>query len=166
MKMINPMDYAETILKALPKGVFLTTAADGKENTMTIGWGSLGNTWSKPTFTVMVRKSRYTHQLIEKHNEFTLSFPLQGNLSKALGICGTKSGRDCDKFMEASLETVPGKTVNVPIISGAGLHLECRILEKRTMLAESFDTELKDKWYADNDWHTYYTGEITAAYLD
>lgn len=57
MKNINAFDHAETILKVLAKGAFLTTAADGKQNTMTIGWGALGNIWGKPVFTVMVRQS-------------------------------------------------------------------------------------------------------------
>ena len=116
MQNINAFDHAETILKVLAKGAFLTTAAGGRHNTMTIGWGALGNIWGKPVFTVMVRHSRYTHEL--------------------------------------------------PVIKGAGLHLECRIVEKREMAPENFDKALADRWYADKDWHTYYTGEITAAYLD
>ena len=38
MQNINAFDHAETILKVLAKGAFLTTAAEGKQNTMTIGW--------------------------------------------------------------------------------------------------------------------------------
>ena len=147
MQNINAFDHAETILKVLAKGAFLTTAAGGRHNTMTIGWGALGNIWGKPVFTVMVRHSRYTHELIEAHNEFTVSFPLTAAFSKALGLCGSKSGRDMDKF-------------------AAGLHLECCIVEKREMAPENFDKALADRWYADKDWHTIYTGEITAAYLD
>lgn len=55
--------------------------------------------------------------------------------------------------------------MKVPVIKGAGLHLECRIVEKREMAPENFDRALADKWYADKDWHTYYTGEIVAAYM-
>lgn len=166
MQNINAFDHAETILKVLSKGAFLTTAANGKQNTMTIGWGALGNIWSRPVFTVMVRQSRYTHELIEAHNEFTVSFPLTAAFSKALGLCGTKSGRDVDKFAAAELIAAPGQTVKVPVIKGAGLHLECRLVEKRELTPENFDKVLAEKFYADNDWHTYYTGEITAAYLD
>lgn len=165
MKNINAFDHAETILKVLAKGAFLTTAADGKQNTMTIGWGALGNIWGKPVFTVMVRQSRYTHQLIEASSEFTVSLPLTVEFAKALGLCGTKSGRDMDKFAAAGLIAEPGQTVKVPVIKGAGLHLECRIVEKREMAPENFDRALADKWYADKDWHTYYTGEIVAAYM-
>lgn len=129
MQNINAFDHAETILKVLAKGAFLTTAAGGRHNTMTIGWGALGNIWGKPVFTVMVRHSRYTHELIEAHNEFTVSFPLTAAFSKALGLCGSKSGRDMDKFAAAEITPAEGQTVKVPVIKGAGLHLECRIVE-------------------------------------
>ncbi len=41
-KEINPFEYAPQILSALNKGVLLTSKADDKVNTMTIGWGTLG----------------------------------------------------------------------------------------------------------------------------
>ena len=37
MRTVDPFDYAGHICKALTKGVLLTTAAEGKVNTMTIG---------------------------------------------------------------------------------------------------------------------------------
>lgn len=40
MKKVNAADYAETIIKAIPKGILVTTKAD-KVNSMVIGWGNL-----------------------------------------------------------------------------------------------------------------------------
>lgn len=166
MKKINAFEQGEAILKTLAKGAFLTTAANGKRNTMTIGWGSLGFKWGVPTFTVMVRQSRYTKELIDANGEFTVSFPVNEGFSKAISLCGTKSGRDIDKFTEAGLTTIPGETVSVPVIKGCGLHLECKIVEHYTMQADKFDKELGEKWYGAGDWHTCYTGVITAAYVE
>lgn len=166
MQNINVFEYAETILKFLSKGVFLNSAADGRQNTMTIAWGSLGFMWYQPVFTVMVRQSRYTRELLEKNPYFTISIPVNEGFAKALGTCGTNSGRDIDKFAAAGLTTVPAQTVNVPVIKGCGLHLECRIADKNIMQPEAFDKEMGEKWYSGNDWHTYYTGVITAAYLE
>lgn len=166
MKKINAFEHSEAILKTLSKGAFLTTAAKGKVNTMTIGWGSLGFKWGAPTFTVMVRQSRYTKELIEANGEFTVSFPVNEGFAKALGLCGSKSGRDVDKFAAAGLEAVAGETVSVPVIKGCGLHLECKIVEHYTMEADKFDKELWEKWYGAGDWHTCYTGIITAAYVE
>ncbi|WP_293832416.1 flavin reductase family protein [uncultured Phascolarctobacterium sp.] len=166
MKKINAFEQGEAILKTLSKGAFLTTAAGGKQNTMTIGWGSLGFKWGAPTFTVMVRQSRYTKELIDANPEFTVSFPVNEGFAKAVALCGTKSGRDMDKFAEAGLEAIPGETVSVPVIKGCSLHLECKIVEHYTMEADKFDKELGAKWYGAGDWHTCYTGVITAAYIE
>lgn len=163
---IDIFTYSEQILTKLSKGIFLTTAANGMQNTMTIGWGSLGFMWGKPVFTVMVRQSRYTKQLIDANAEFTVSIPMNDNFTAALALCGTKSGRNINKFAAANIVPIPGKTVSVPIIKGCGLHLECKILDTETMQEANFDKNLAAKWYQDKDWHTYYTGIITAAYTE
>ncbi len=41
---IEIADYAQTITKALPKGILLNTQGE-KFNSMVIGWGNLGTTW-------------------------------------------------------------------------------------------------------------------------
>lgn len=120
MQNINAFDHAETILKVLAKGAFLTTAAGGRHNTMTIGWGALGNIWGKPVFTVMVRHSRYTHELIEAHNEFTVSFPLTAAFSKALGLCGSKSGRDMDNSPRQKSPLLKGRPLKCPSSKAPG----------------------------------------------
>ena len=166
MQNINAFEHAEAILKQLSKGAFLNVAAEGKQNTMTIGWGQLGFQWGLPTFAVMVRASRFTKTLIDKNPVFTVSVPLNPGFQKALGLCGTKSGRDIDKYAAANLETAPAQIVSAPIIKGAGLHIECEIVETKPMDSANFDKELTDRWYADNDWHTYYVGKIVAAYIE
>ena len=42
MKEIKYNEHAKEVLEILQKGAFLTTHADGKTNTMTIGWVILG----------------------------------------------------------------------------------------------------------------------------
>lgn len=157
--------YANRTLEQLPKGAFLTTAADGKTNTMTIGWGSVGYMWGRPVFTVMVRESRHTYELIEKNPQFTVSVP-RGDMKAALSLCGSKSGRDIDKFAAAQLQTLPGQKVNVPVIGGAGLHFECKVVYKQAMRAKQLDAAVAQQWYADSDWHTLYYGEILTAYTE
>lgn len=103
MQDINVFEHSEEILKTLAKGAFLNTSANNKENTMAIGWGSLGFMWGHPVFTVMVRQSRYTKELIDSNPVFTVSLPIKGDFAEAMKICGTKSGRDLNKFQEAKL---------------------------------------------------------------
>lgn len=65
-KEIEVFDYANEIMRAVKTGVLLTTKVDGKVNSMTISWGTLGIEWSKPIFTVFVRENRFTKLQLEK----------------------------------------------------------------------------------------------------
>lgn len=154
----------EKALASLSSGAFLTTSADGKANTMTISWGHIGIMWFKPVFTVVVRQSRYTKELLEQTGEFTVSFPFQ-DLKAALDFCGTKSGRNIDKISAAKLITAPGRTVSVPIIANCNLHCECKVVYKQTMSAENLAETIKAAAYSAGDYHTMYYGEITSCYL-
>jgi len=147
------------------KGAFLVVKSeiDDRVNTMTIGWASLGFMWGKPIMTVMVRKSRFTYQLIEKANSFTVSIP-EDNLKEALIFCGTKSGRDFDKFKKCNLTTISSKNVSTPIINIPGIHYECKIVCKSEMNPELLCNEYKEKNYKGNDFHTFYFGEIVSTY--
>ena len=105
-KKINVFDYAGDIMKALDKGVLITTKADGKVDSMTLGWGTLGIDWSLPVFTAYIRKSRFTKEQLEKNPEFTVNVPYGAFDPKILGVCGSKSGRDMDKAKELGLTLV------------------------------------------------------------
>lgn len=158
-------EYAEKAIDILSKGAFLTTAYDGKVNTMTIGWGSIGYAWGKPVFMVMVRHSRYTYELIEKSGEFTVSLPFK-DMKKYLNFCGTKSGRDVDKIAAMELKTNPGQKLATPVIADCGLTYECKIVYKQVMEPAALDEEYNKKWYAQGDYHTLYFGEIVACYTN
>lgn len=156
-------DHAEKALEGLSKGAFLTTAHDGKANTMTISWGSLGFIWRRPVFTVMVRPSRHTFGMIEKSGEFTVTIPLE-DMQQALALCGSKSGRDLDKFTAAGIKTMPGKTGSTPVIDCAGFHYECKVIYKQAMNPANADAEVNTTCYATGDHHVIYYGEIVAVY--
>ncbi|MFW6389945.1 MAG: flavin reductase family protein, partial [Halanaerobiales bacterium] len=144
---------------------FLTVKNNDKLNTMTIGWGTIGYIWGKPIFMVMVRKSRYTYEIIEKAEDFTVSLPENGKMKNELGFCGTKSGRDFNKFKECQLTAVPSQKVKTPIIDECTLHFECDIIYKLDMdNVNNFDI-INDKWYPDDNYHTLYFGEIVDSYL-
>lgn len=150
---------AEKDLNILEKGAFLTTEYAGEVNTMTIAWGAIGNIWGRPAFIAMVRKTRYTHELLEKSGEFTVTIPHE-DLAKELAFCGTKSGRDCDKIETLGLKLIPGVKTNTPIIDCKGTHYECMVLYKNDMLPRNLDQLVKEAYYKDNDYHTIYFAEI------
>ncbi|MBS4900706.1 MAG: flavin reductase family protein, partial [Clostridiales bacterium] len=85
---INVLDYANEILQGLSQGVLLTTKNGEKINTMTIAWGMLGIEWDRPVFIALVRQSRYTHEILDKNQEFTISIPF-GEIKKEItNFCG------------------------------------------------------------------------------
>ena len=166
-------DYTLNIADALKnmekRGAFLTVRdKDGKINTMTIGWGNIGYEWGRPIFTVLVRESRFTHSLLEKAEDFTVSIPFDDSLNKALGFCGSKSGKDLDKFKECDLRVLESKSVKSPGIDGCEMIYECKIVYKHLIDLEVLDDEIRSKWYKENDnkWytpddcHNIYYGEI------
>ena len=159
---VNYMAVEEKAMKQISKGAFLTVKVKERLNTMTIGWATIGYCWRKPVFMVAVRDSRHTFTLIEDAADFTVSVP-SGNMIKEIMFCGTKSGRDLDKFAECNLKTAAGIQVVSPIIDIPGLHFECRIIYKCAMDSSHLATEL-DALYPERDYHTLYFGEILASY--
>ena len=157
--------YYDLLLKNISRGAFLTVANEDRINTMTIGWGSLGHLWGKPILMVMVRKSRFTYQLIEKSNEFTVSLPGENQLKKELSDCGRNSGREVNKFEVCGLTPLEGKTIKTPIIGEALLHFECKVVYKQEMDSRELNNKYMDRWYSDDDYHTMYYGEILTAYM-
>ena len=167
---VNAFDYAGEICKATQKGVLLTTALEGKVNTMTIGWGHIGIEWGRPIFVAYVRESRFTKEYLEKTGEFTVNIPLGECDGKLLGFCGTKSGRDTDKIEAMGLTLEAGETVSVPGIRQLPLTLECKVIYKQDQDPAAIFPEYDARYYTkgtrnEGDYHTAYYGEITAAYI-
>lgn len=167
---IKIWDHAGEILETIGKGVLLTAKADGKVNTMTIGWGTLGIEWGKPIFTVFVRKSRYTMELLERNPEFTVNIPYGEFDKKILSVCGTRSGRDLDKVKELGLTLEEPLTGSVPAIRQLPLTLECKVIYKQDQDPAAIDPKCDERYYAkgtpnEGDYHTAYYGQITAAYI-
>ena len=163
-KEINAFDYAGHIFTSMKKGILLTTKADGKVNTMTIGWGTLGIEWGKPICTVFVRQSRHTKTLLDKNGEFTINVPLKGTDRKAaLGFCGSKSGRDVDKIKELGLTLEEPETISVPGIKEFPITLECRVVYKQDQDLSVLEEDKCRRYYApgtanDGDYHTAFYG--------
>ena len=162
MQHADYMAVAEKAMAQIQKGAFLTVGVDGQVNTMTIGWATVGFCWRKPVFMVAVRDSRHTFSLMEKAADFTVSVPAV-HMKDEIMYCGTKSGKDVDKFSALKLGTLDGQQVLSPVIDIAGVHFECRTVYKSAMDPEFMVTEF-EKLYPEKDYHTLYFGEIVACY--
>lgn len=174
-KEIDVFDYAGHICKEMKKGILLTSKAGDTLNTMTIGWGMLGIEWGKPIFIALVRESRFTKHLIEESGEFTVNIPYGDVDSKILGFCGTKSGRNVDKFAELGLTPEEPAVINTPGIRQLPLTLECKVLYTQAQELSAIPQDILDRYYPQDvdgtapgknrDYHIAYYGEIVSAYL-
>lgn len=96
-------------------------------NITTIAWTGVLNS-EPPLVYVSIRPSRYSYQIIKDTKEFVINIPDE-NLVWATDFCGTKSGRDIDKFKEANLSKEACRIVNVPAIRECPISLECKVKE-------------------------------------
>ena len=163
MKDLNYMNIAEDAISKIKKGAFLTVKAANALNTMTIGWATFGFIWQKPVMMVAVRSTRHTFGIIEKAQDFTVTIP-SGDISNATAFCGSKSGRDVDKFKMCNLETTNSRNIASPIINIPGFHYECKIVYKSAMNPAHLDKIYDKALYPQKDYHTLYFGEILACY--
>ena len=167
---VNPFDYAKEINYALEKGILLTTKAGEKVNTMAIGWGMMGIQWNKPVFIGLVRGCRHTYSMLEENPEFTINIPL-GTLDKnIIRVCGTKSGRDLDKFQELGLTTEEPENISVPGIRQVPLTLECKVIYKVRQEGKEIPADVMERFYPEweqnpEDLHSVYYGLIEKAYI-
>jgi flavin reductase (DIM6/NTAB) family NADH-FMN oxidoreductase RutF len=163
MKDVDYMSVAEDSIGKIKAGAFLTVKSGNALNTMTIGWATFGIVWSKPIMMVAVRLSRHTFGIMEAAKDFTVTVP-EGGMDKELAFCGSKSGRDLDKFKKCNLETTDSRRVASPITKVGGRHYECKIIYKSAMDSAHLDKGYDSSLYPKKDYHTLYFGEILACY--
>lgn len=162
---LNINDFRENIFTRMGSEWFLLTAGTMEHcNTMTAAWGGIGVLWGKNVATAYVRKSRYTHEFMDKNDVFTLSF-FGSSHRDALNLCGCKSGRDMDKIKEAELTKI--------LLDGgiafeeANLIIVCKKIFRNELSPEDFLDSSINKNYLGRDagdYHTMYIGEILGVY--
>ncbi len=154
---ISPYEI-ENAMKLVGKDWMLVSAEkEGKVNTMTASWGCMGILWNKEVCTVFIRPQRYTYEFTEASDKMTLSF-FDESYRDALRFCGTKSGRDFDKFRETGLsyEIEDG----MPIINEAKLVILCKKLYADDLKEECFVAPEPLVNYKAKDYHRFYICEI------
>lgn len=173
-KEINVFDYAETIAKAVEKGVLVTTKNGDKVNSMTISWGMLGIEWGKPLFITFVREGRFTRRQLDATGEFTVNIPLGSYDPKIMGYCGSRTGENIDKLRDLGLTTVEGDEVKAPGIKELPLTLECKVVYKQLQDRYAIVDKFQEFYPSDvpstnpmgnKDYHIAFYGEIVKAYI-
>lgn len=138
--------------------MLITAGDETKHNTMTASWGGVGVMWGKNVVSAYIRPQRYTKEFVDASEVFTISF-YDETYRKALSICGSKSGRDCDKEAEAGL--TPYYVDGTTAFQQADMILVCKKLYHQNMEGEHFDEKENDvRCYPEKDYHTMYMAEI------
>ena len=137
----------------------IALANNGKKvNGLTIGWGSLGVLWSKPTCAVYVHETRYSRLIFDEADSFAVCF-FKSKYDAQLDYFGKVSGRDVDKIKESGL--LLQEEEGIPYFAEAELVILCRkIGQSKFDLAKISEPRIM-KWYEKDGVHTIYYGEIT-----
>jgi len=161
---IEITQYYEQVVEALRTHGLLLASYDGagKANAMTIGWGSLGVIWGLPIWIVLVRPSRYTYQCVEHSGCFTVNVPTEA-MGMICATCGSRSGRDTDKFADCKITEVRSQRVLAPIIEECPISYECQVIHSNDVLPKKLADELLSGPYVNGDFHRVYYGKILRA---
>lgn len=156
-------DFKENVINIIANEYMLITAGNKeKYNMMTASWGFMGEMWGEDSVAVVVRPSRYTMELINNSDYFTLTF--YGEDKSVHKICGSKSGRDIDKTKATGLTPIANN--DYVYFDEARLVL---VVKKKYVqpMSKDFltDKAVDEKWYKDGDWHNLIIGSIERIYV-
>jgi flavin reductase (DIM6/NTAB) family NADH-FMN oxidoreductase RutF len=148
-----------------PGALLVSLDENNRPNAMTIGWGQVGIIWGRRIMSVLVRPSRYTYGCMEHTQDFTVCIPYPEQ-AKAVGFCGSKSGRDYDKFAESGFTALPSAMVKSPGIAECGLIYECQVVNYCDLRPEQMVQQVCTDCYSSGDFHRIYYGEIMRVIAD
>jgi flavin reductase (DIM6/NTAB) family NADH-FMN oxidoreductase RutF len=158
---ILPTELSDNAFRMIDKEWFLITAenpSDGKINTMTASWGCIGILWNKPVAICFIRPQRHTLGFVNASDRLSLSV-LPEAYRDALRFCGTKSGRDYDKFKETGLTPVYDEH-HTPYVEESRLVMLCKKLYVGSLEEEGFLDPALLQHYKEKDYHTFFVCEI------
>jgi flavin reductase (DIM6/NTAB) family NADH-FMN oxidoreductase RutF len=127
---MKKLDRHEAFELASPYPYALAVTLDKRERPNIIGlsWWMF-TSWDPLMIAISVGHQRYSHECLEHHKEFVLCFPSEGQ-EKDAWLCGTKSGKDVDKFQETNFKPIHSKTVKPPTIDSVTVAYECKIVNQ------------------------------------
>lgn len=141
----------------------LAAGTPDRFNAMTISWGSMGTIWGPPNgglpiVTVYINPLRYTYEVLNQSDRFTVSF-FPEEKRKDLLLLGSRSGRNSGPLKGADL--TPAQDDGFVTFEEAEYTFECRKLFQRTMDKEQIPPEIADMFYEPKEEaHRIYIGQV------
>ncbi len=151
----------DKIFNNLPNtGILLVTRNEVDfDNIATISWITFGYVWNDPVVNIYVRPGRFSHHSLMENGFFSINVLDPNKYESVMSYCGTISGNDgIDKFKHEKLKKIESEYINCPHIDEAKVVLECQVIHRNVISAESLDRNYT-RFY-DNDFHSIFTGLI------
>lgn len=122
-RMARLVNHGPTVLVSCGRG--------SRANVITLAWVSPVSI-DPPMLTIAVAPPRHSHGLISRAREFVVNVP-PPRILDAVWFCGTRSGRDVDKFDGAGLTASAARVINTPMVEECFAHIECRVVKATTV---------------------------------
>ncbi|GHV39343.1 hypothetical protein FACS1894179_04120 [Bacteroidia bacterium] len=164
-KQISPEEIHDNVFTLVGKDFFAITA--GKKdhyNSMIGSGGGFGMLFRKPATWCLLRADRYTLEMIEKEQTYTLSY-FPNEYKEQMLFLGSKSGRDNKKMKEVELTSIQTPSGNISF-EEARLIFECKLTQLTTPNPDDFYTQeakdyLNEAYKEASNYRKYLFGEIT-----
>lgn len=126
---MKEIDRHEAFELASPFPYVLAVTLDKRDRPNIIGlsWWMF-TSWDPLMIAISVGHQRYSHECLEHHHEFVLCFPSEGQ-AKDAWLCGTKSGKETDKFQITDFKPMHSTHVKPPMIGGSTVAYECKVVK-------------------------------------
>ena len=127
-KEITPEEITDNIFTLTGK-IFpvVTVGTKTNYNSMTASGGGMGLLFRKPTTMLIFPTKRYTLELIEKEQKYTIAY-FPDEYKKQVMFLGSKSGRDSNKMQEVELTSLELPSKNMAF-EEARLIIECQLMQ-------------------------------------
>ena len=150
--------------KLVGKNTVITAGKEDHYNSMTGSMTGLGILFKKPTTWCFFREDRYTLEIIQKEQTYTLSY-FPNEYKEQVLFLGSKSGRDSGKMKEVELTSVQTPFGNMSF-KEARLIIECKLTQITSANPNDFYSkeakDFVDKAYKESNlYRKMVFGEIT-----
>ncbi|MFX0181881.1 MAG: flavin reductase family protein [Candidatus Hodarchaeota archaeon] len=98
-----------------------------KNNIITVAAVSFFSFKNPPMVMIGIVPKRFSYELIKETMDYSINIPTP-NFMKEIKYCGSKSGRDVDKFAETTLTPMKAKKITSVLIKECPVSLECKVV--------------------------------------
>lgn len=85
--------------------------------------------FSPPLIGIGIKPERYSFSLIKQNKEFVVNIPTK-EILEAVKTCGSKSGKNFDKFADANLTKIDSLSLKTKSIKECPINIECQVIQE------------------------------------